>query len=72
VEVVKVLLKRDDVIPDKLDDKGRASLSVTASKARDGVVKILLARDGTPDEAKKISTVEHYSGKLLKVDTREL
>ena len=71
--MVKILRERDDVIPDKPDNKSRASRQVTASKGSEGVVGILLAQDGvSPDESKQISTVEHHSSKLLKVDTRDL
>lgn len=69
---MKILLKRDDVIPDKSDHKGRSPLWVTTSKGLEGVVKKLLARDGvTPNEAKKIPKVEHHPSELFKGDMGE-
>ena len=43
--VVKVLLGRDDIDPDKSDEDDRTPLLLAACGGQDGVVKILLGRD---------------------------
>jgi len=50
-EVVKVLLGRDDIDPNKPDHFGRTPLWLAASNAHEGVVKVLLERgDVNPDK----------------------
>ena len=49
--VVKILLGRDDVNPDKPDFRERTPLSCAAGRGHEGVVKILLGRDDVnPDK----------------------
>jgi len=53
-EVVKVLLGREEVKPDKADRVGQTPLWEAAAKGHEGVVKILLAREEVnPDRADK-------------------
>ena len=42
---MKILLGREEVNPDKPDNKGRTPLSFAAKWGREGVVKILLGRE---------------------------
>ena len=43
--MVKILLDRGDVNPDKPDDDGQTPLSYAAENGREGVVKALLGRE---------------------------
>ena len=53
-EVVRILLERDDIDPDKPDQYGRTPLWSAAELGHEGVVKLLLGRDDVnpdkPDE----------------------
>lgn len=44
--VVKLLLEREDVNPDSLDEVGRTPLSYAAGNGHEGVVELLLVRAG--------------------------
>jgi len=46
LDVVKLLLRREDVLPDNPDDKNRAPLSWAARNGHDEVVKLLLGQEG--------------------------
>ena len=49
--MVKILLGRDEVNPDKPDHYGRTPLCCAALNGHEGVVKMLLERDGVnPDK----------------------
>ena len=56
--VVKILLEREEVNPDKPDSDGRTPLSFAAEDGHEGVVKILLGRgevnpDGPDNEGRR-------------------
>ena len=42
---MKILLEREDVNPDRLDNRGRTPLWLAAKNGREGVVKLLLERE---------------------------
>ena len=53
-EVVRILLERDDIDPDKPDQDGRTPLWWAAWVGQEGVVKLLLGRDDVnPDKPDK-------------------
>jgi len=53
-EVVKILLGREEVDPDKLDLDGHTPLSLAAWDGHEGVVRVLLEREGVnPDKPNK-------------------
>jgi len=51
-----MLLRRDDISPDKPDNYGRSPLWGAASKGHEGVVKILLGRDDVDPDKPNINS----------------
>jgi len=59
-----MLLEREEVNPDKLDNYGITPLSCAASGGYEGIVNILLGRGGVNPDSQIISA-EHRSRALL-------
>jgi ankyrin repeat protein len=68
--VVKILIGRDDVNPDKADHKGQTPLCCAAHNGHEEVVKMLLAQDGVnPNKPDKygstplwLAAMYHHAG----------
>ena len=58
--IVKLLLGREDLNPDKADGRDQRPFSLAAASGREGVVKLLLGRDDVnPDKPDKYGLASH-------------
>ena len=68
--VVKILLGRDDIDPDKLGGGSQTPLLLAARNGHEGIVKMLLGRDDVNPRS-QICTAKHHLIGLLTMGTRE-
>ena len=68
--MVKLLLRQEEIDPDKQAAQGQTPLSWAARDEREGVVKILLGRDDI-SPISQLGAAEYHSGGLPAMGVRE-